>query len=364
MADITTNIFNLNNRNTPVLQKSYNDFQNELLRLDTHNSLVGSVNQLREDRIDKNRVNINNIDADLMTTRRQVEIIQNRNLIKEDIIYILRALFVFIGVTVISYVYLEGTVYRQPVLFALGAIAIYYFGGKALSFLSRSANRWSMTNWDGIKYATPVKAPEEDVCAAENAAYEAQMAKIKGKILDKMIAMKTRFNKLDRNKKLLHEKREKLVNDYGEIIEKADLIFDKLPKDKQTIILDAKKKDIAKEPRTIRVQPRNPADIEMETRRKNDGMIGNSSSKLDEDKPMSKPDRIKMMKMVLNIMPYPINLLNNDKDIETLSDDRFRDDNASKEQMKTMLKAKGISEADIVKGFNEVNKMKEDMKKK
>ena len=90
------------------------------------------------------------------------------------------------------------------------------------------------------------------------------------------------------------------------------------------------------------MQPRNPADIEMETRRKNDGMIGNSSSKLDEDKPMSKPDRIKMMKMVLNIMPYPINLLNNDKDIETLSDDRFRDDNASKEQMKTTINRENV----------------------
>jgi Fic family protein len=95
MFDIIRNINNLNDRNTPILQKSYNEFQNELIRLDTHNSLVGSVNQLREDRISKNKVNINSIDADLMTTRRQVEIIQNRNLIKEDIIYILRTTIKF-----------------------------------------------------------------------------------------------------------------------------------------------------------------------------------------------------------------------------------------------------------------------------
>ena len=59
-------------------KRKANDFQNELLRLDTHNNLVGSVNRLREERIKKNRENIDSLDADLMTTRRQVEIIQNQ----------------------------------------------------------------------------------------------------------------------------------------------------------------------------------------------------------------------------------------------------------------------------------------------
>ena len=248
MADITTNIFNLNNRNTPTLQRSYNDFQNELLRLDTHNSLVGSVNQLREDRIAKNKSNIHNLDADLMTTRRQVEIIQNRNLIKEDIISILKALFILIGLSVISYVYLDGSQYRQPVFYLLAIIALYYFGGKALSFLSRSANRWSMTNWTGIKFNNSnAKPADEDVCAAENAAYEAEMAKIKAKILDKLIAMKTRFNKLDSNKNLLLERKDKIKIDYDEQIKQTDLIFDKLPQDKKQLIIDVKKKQLGVE---------------------------------------------------------------------------------------------------------------------
>lgn len=368
MADITTNIFNLNNRNTPILQKSYNDFQNELLRLDTHNSLVGSVNQLREDRINKNRNNINNLDADLMTTRRQVEIIQNRNLIKEDIIYILRALFVFIGVTVISYVYLEGTPYRQPALFAIAILAIYYFGGKGLSFLSRSANRWSMTNWQGVKYANLVKAPEEDVCAAENAAYDAQMAKIKGKILDKLIAMKSRFNKLERNKKLLTERGEKMKNDYHDIIAKADIIFDKLPKDKQDIILEAKKKEIAKEPRTMKVQPISQNQNKAQSPDKLESNVNANS-----DKKAKKPSRdsLKMgLAIFFEMAGQPINLLNNEQDIDAVITEYQKleatgipDKDASYKVISEALKKKGVQEVDIKKAFDEVEKKLKNMGK-
>jgi len=248
MADITTNIFNLNNRNTPTLQRSYNDFQNELLRLDTHNSMIGSINQLRDDRITKNKSNINNLDADLMTTRRQVEIIQNRNLIKEDIISILKALFVLVGLAVISYVYLEGSQYREPVLYFLAIISVYYFGSKGLSFLSRSSNRWSMTNWRGIKFNNSAAKPaDEDICAAENAEYEAEMGRIKAKILDKLIAMKTRFNKLDSNKNVLLERKDKIKIDYDEQIKQTDLIFDKLPQDKKQLVIDVKKKQLGLE---------------------------------------------------------------------------------------------------------------------
>jgi len=256
MADITTNIFNLNTRNTPVLQKTYNEFQNELLRLDTHNNLVGSVNRLREDRIAKNRVDINSLDADLMTTRRQVEIIQNRNLIKEDVIYILRALFVFSSLFVIAYVYLEGTQYKQYSLYALGIAALYYFTSKLSSFMSRSANRWTLQNWEGVKFKVEnVKKAEEDLCAAENAKYDAEMAKIKGQILDKMISMKSRFNKLENRKKIVKERGEKMKKDYQDLLKKTDVIFDKLPKDKQTIIIDAKKKKIATESFVLKNQP-------------------------------------------------------------------------------------------------------------
>lgn len=359
MADITTNIFNLNNRNTPILQKSYNDFQNELLRLDTHNSLVGSVNQLREDRIDKNRNNINNLDADLMTTRRQVEIIQNRNLIKEDIIYILRALFVFIGVTVIAYVYLEGTPYRQPALFVVAILAIYYFGGKGLSFLSRSANRWSMTNWQGVKYANLAKAPEEDVCAAENAAYDAQMAKIKGKILDKLIAMKSRFNKLDKNKKLLTERGEKMKNDYHDIIAKADLIFDKLPKDKQDIILEAKKKQIAKEPRTMKVQPVSQDQNKLQSPDKLENNVNANS----DDK--QSRESLKMgLAIFFEMAGQPLNILNNEQDIDALITEYQKieakgiipEKDLSYKIISEALKKKGIQEVDIKKSFDEVEK--------
>jgi hypothetical protein len=364
--DITKNIFNLNKRNTPILQKSYNDFQNELLRLDTHNSLVGSVNQLREDRINKNRANINNLDADLMTTRRQVEIIQNRNLIKEDIIYILRALFVFIAVTVIAYVYLQGTPYHQPVLYLLGILAAYYFGSKGLSFLSRSSNRWSMTNWQGVKYANLVAVPEEDVCAAENAAYDAQMAKVKGKILDKLIAMRSRFNKLDSNKKLLSERGEKMKNDYHEIIQKADIIFDKLPKDKQDLIIEAKKKDIAKEPRVLKTQPSQPQ--------------ANASSSENNLQSMNKPlsstgaldaNQIKMAvemsKAIMKESP-PLDLLT-DKDIEDMI--KMADPSKPKASEKEMvnffmgrLKSKGATEEQIINGLMNLEKNQEKMKMK
>jgi hypothetical protein len=365
MFDIIRNINNLNDRNTPILQKSYNEFQNELIRLDTHNSLVGSVNQLREDRIAKNRVNIDSIDADLMTTRRQVEIIQNRNLIKEDIIYILRALFVFIAITIISYVYLAGTEYRQPAMIVIGVAAIYYFGGKALSFLSRSANRWTLQNWSGKKYKveTPIEA-EVDVCAAENAKYDAEMAKIKGKMLDKLIAMRERFNKLDSNKKRVLNRGEEMRKDYAEILRKTDLIFDKLPKDKQNIIIEAKKKEIAKRPIVPTneptpspqplpsVQPTPPPQPSSSSNNK-------SESELFEEamtNHMADSLRASFIDM-LSSAPYPISLLNDDKDthINALTTLFKKNPKSYKQEstkyIKQQLKQKGISDADINKAM-------------
>jgi hypothetical protein len=104
-----------------------------------------------------------------------------------------------------------------------------------------------LQNWAGKKYnvESPIAA-ELDVCAAENAKYDAEMATIKGKILDKLIAMRTRFNKLDSTKKRVTDRGEEMRKDYAEILKKTDLIFDKLPKDKQSIIIEAKKKEIAK----------------------------------------------------------------------------------------------------------------------
>ena len=111
MADITKNIFNLNELNVPNVHKSYSDFQKELLRLDTHNNLIKSVNKLRDDRIKKNNENINNLEADLITTRRQVEIIENRNFIKEELISTLKVLILIITLGVIINVYLKSTSY-------------------------------------------------------------------------------------------------------------------------------------------------------------------------------------------------------------------------------------------------------------
>jgi hypothetical protein len=377
MFDIIRNINNLNDRNTPILQKSYNEFQNELIRLDTHNSLVGSVNQLREDRIAKNRVNIDSIDADLMTTRRQVEIIQNRNLIKEDIIYILRALFVFIAITIISYVYLAGTEYRQPAMIVIGVAAIYYFGGKALSFLSRSANRWTLQNWSGKKYKveTPIEA-EVDVCAAENAKYDAEMAKIKGKMLDKLIAMRERFNKLDSNKKRVLNRGEEMRKDYAEILRKTDLIFDKLPKDKQNIIIEAKKKEIAKRPIVPTneptpspqplpsVQPTPPPQPSSRSTNKSESELFNDAMKNN----MEKMIRNSLIDM-LSSAPYPINLLNNDKDthinaILAFYKDPNTDPQVFKNYFRQQLKQKGISDADINKAFIEMDKKDDEMRKK
>jgi hypothetical protein len=378
MFDIIRNINNLNDRNTPILQKSYNEFQNELIRLDTHNSLVGSVNQLREDRIAKNRVNIDSIDADLMTTRRQVEIIQNRNLIKEDIIYILRALFVFTAITIISYVYLAGTEYRQPAMIVIGVAAIYYFGGKALSFLSRSANRWTLQNWSGTKYKveTPIEA-EVDVCAAENAKYDAEMAKIKGKMLDKLIAMRERFNKLDSNKKRVLNKGEEMRKDYAEILRKTDLIFDKLPKDKQNIIIEAKKKEIAKRPIVPTneptpspqplpsVQPTPPPPPSSSSNNKSESELFNDAMKNNMEK-MIRDSLIDM----LSSAPYPLSLLNNDKDTHINAILAFykKDPNTDPQVFKNyfwqQLKQKGISDADINKAFIEMDKKDDEMRKK
>jgi len=360
MADITTNIFNLNNRNTPTLQRSYNDFQNELLRLDTHNSLVGSINQLRDDRIVKNKNNINNLDADLMTTRRQVEIIQNRNLIKEDVIYTLRGLFVLVGATVISYVYLEGSPYRESVLYFMGIISLYYFGRKGLSFISRSANRWSMTNWTGVKYNNPVKVEEADVCAAENAAYEAEMAKIKSKILDKLISMKTRFNKLDNSKKLLNERKIKLKNDYTDILNKADLIFDRLPQDKKTLLIEAKKKEIVTEGGASYKQPSQattsqPQKQQPETSNATSSQFKSTGSNDDAGKQLLMDEMKKA--------PYPLNLLSIEDAVELA---KFKPADGAElapekamklmETINNMLLKKGVSQEDIQKAFMEMAK--------
>jgi hypothetical protein len=265
---------------------------------------------------------------------------------------------VFIAITVIAYVYLEGTAYRQPALFIIAILAVYYFGGKALSFLSRSSNRWSMTNWQGVKYANLAAPPVEDVCAAENAAYEAEMAKIKGKILDKLIAMKSRFNKLDKNKKLLTERGEKMKNDYADIIAKADTIFDKLPKDKQDLIIEAKKKAIAKEPRTPNAQPTN------QNNNSNSNIPNNANSKIDQGIPRTKEEKIRSVKQYLKMAGQPINVLDNEADINEIvaQMDKLADrPNVSEIDEKNkiianILKNKGVQDSEIKKALDELNR--------
>jgi hypothetical protein len=245
MADVTTDIFNINSRNTDNLKQSYDEFQKELIKLDTHNNMVGSINRLREDRIEKNQNTIGGLDADLMTTRRQVEIIQNRNLIKEDVIDILRMTFVLLSALCIVIVYVPGDAYKKWGKILLGLYAVYYYGNFLLSYFRRSNNRWTLINWQGKKYSKPVDVPvDDDICAAENAEYEAEMAKIKGRLLDKMIAMKTRFNSLETNQKTLMDRKGHIKQLYDDTLKQTDRIFDKLSEDKKAIVLEAKKKKL------------------------------------------------------------------------------------------------------------------------
>jgi predicted nuclease with TOPRIM domain len=173
--------------------------------------------------------------------------------------------------------------------------------------------------------------------------------------------MKSRFNKLERNKKLLTERGEKMKNDYHDIIAKADLIFDKLPKDKQDIILEAKKKQIAKEPRTMKVQAVSQGNSNMQSN-SNSNLANNSN--IDPGIPNSKEDKIRIVKNYLKMAGQPINVLDNEADINQIiaQMDKAVNQSPASEQdemnkiLTTMLKNKGIQDSDIKKGFEELNK--------
>jgi hypothetical protein len=191
-----------------------------------------SVNKLRDNRIKRNNLNINNLESDLITTRRQVEIIENRNLIKEEIISTLKISILFITLGVIIRVYLKTSEYYKTSIYILISIILLYTGSKLLKYLQRSANRWTLLNW------TPTGTPKEskpadddDLCAVENAEYQASMNKIKNKILDKLISLKSRFKKLDERKALLIDRKSKIKSDYKKIVEQTDSMVSKLPKD-------------------------------------------------------------------------------------------------------------------------------------
>ena len=93
MSFIDKDILEIQNRKWNDVKQNYGEFESELMKLDTHNNMVSTINDFRNEKMDINEQKIMKIDKDLNTLRRQVEISQNSSLKKEDWIYFLRGSF-------------------------------------------------------------------------------------------------------------------------------------------------------------------------------------------------------------------------------------------------------------------------------
>jgi uncharacterized protein YhaN len=203
--DIDTDIGLIQSRNVEDLRTHYQTFKKELLKLDTHNNIISSVNRFRDGQLSTNEERLMSLDKDLSSTRRQVEISENSSIKKYDWINVLRYLFLYLAILFLVIFMLKSSPYFLWIVGILTIITVIIVGSQLYSFTQRDPNRWSV-----IKFKTNIRniaedESEETQCLVEddeNVADEAE----KNRLLAEILRLKNAENQIDTSDKNLSNK--------------------------------------------------------------------------------------------------------------------------------------------------------------
>jgi hypothetical protein len=142
--DISKDIQNIQNRNINNVKNDFSAFKDNLLKLDTQNNLINSVNNFKNRNQQKNKAQILSLRNDLNTVRRQIEIAENDSLIKNDFINILQFVFLYLGIIFLILFGLTGSEYAMPLIHILSIFFGWIFLKKVYNLMNRNKNRWTI----------------------------------------------------------------------------------------------------------------------------------------------------------------------------------------------------------------------------
>jgi len=166
VISIDKDINDIRNRKWEDLQKHYTDFKEQIVKLDTQNNIVSSVNRFRKTRLDDNENQLMGMEKDLNTIRRQIEINQNSSKKKTDFIYLLRATLLYLCIIFLLMFTLRGHPFFPYVAGGISFLMAIYVLKTLWSFWRRDPNRWQIYQWDQGKVETE---EEEDACLMDEA---------------------------------------------------------------------------------------------------------------------------------------------------------------------------------------------------
>ena len=210
MSFIDKDILEIQNRKWDDVKKNYAEFKNELMKLDTHNNMITSINSFRNEKMDANESKLMSIDKDLNTLRRQVEISQNSSLKKEDWIYFLRGTFLYIAIMFLLTFALRGHPYFKWLASGISLIALFVFGSRLWSFYNRDPMRWTIRKWTTKKQT--VAAEEEDECLAdEDQGMNSADIADKNALLAEITRLRNRETQTEDSTKLLDDREKELL---------------------------------------------------------------------------------------------------------------------------------------------------------
>jgi len=142
--EIDKDISNINNRNIPDVKRHFNAFKDELIKLDTHNNIINSVNNFKSENERKNKAQILSISNDINTVRRQIEISENASMIKYDFINILQVVLLYLGLVFLILYGLTGSIYMSPLIVILSVFFGWITLRKIFNTMNRNENRWTL----------------------------------------------------------------------------------------------------------------------------------------------------------------------------------------------------------------------------
>jgi len=149
--DISKDIQNIQKRNIDGVKGFYTEFKDNLLKLDTQNNIVNSVNNFKIKNERKNKAQILALGNDINTVRRQIEISENDSLIKNDLINFLQVIFLYLGALFLILFGLNGSEYATPLIYILSIFFGWIFLKKIYNLMNRNKNRWTMFQFKSIQ---------------------------------------------------------------------------------------------------------------------------------------------------------------------------------------------------------------------
>lgn len=222
--DIDKDIQLIQSRNLEDLKTHYNTFKKELLKLDTQNNIISSVHRFRDGQLNTNEQRLMDLEKDINSKRRQVEISQNSSVKKLDWINILRFFFLYLCVLFLVIFGLRGNPYFNWIVSILTIIVLFMIGSQLYSFTQRDPNRWSV-----IKFKTTIRdlatQDEEEQCLSDpdEGLNEADLAE-KNRLLAEIVRLKNTENQMDTSDKNLSIKIKDLEAQRKEIQENIEHI--------------------------------------------------------------------------------------------------------------------------------------------